>query len=159
MAKPFFVFLRCGLELVREGRDAVEAEAGRTANRASVSKMLEKSHLSFSSVDFSAIAPMEGSSELMVNEDRIYLTRIMPPKLEGQTWISVFSTTRDGFSLQNLMRKLSSLENGSSMPMLLVLSDLKSNVFGAYFSFVPTVSENFQGMRINDLVIIFEVFT
>ena len=56
-----------------------------------------------------------------------------------------FSTTRDGFSLQNLMRKLSSLENGSSMPMLLVLSDLKNNVFGAYFSFVPTVSENFQG--------------
>ena len=31
------------------------------------------------------------------------------------------------------------------MPMLLVLSDLKNNVFGAYFSFVPTVSENFQG--------------
>ena len=39
---------------------------------------------------FSAIAPMEGTSELMVNEDRIYLTRIMPPKLEGQTWILVF---------------------------------------------------------------------
>ena len=42
------------------------------------------------SLFFSAIAPMEGTSELMVNEDRIYLTRIMPPKLEGQTWISVF---------------------------------------------------------------------
>ena len=45
---------RAGLELVREGRSAVEAEPGRTATRATVSK-LEQNHFSFNSVDFNVI--------------------------------------------------------------------------------------------------------
>ena len=118
-----------------------EAEAGRTCNRATVGKMKEKQHLSFASVDFSAIAPMVGDSELLANEERIYLARIMPPKLEGQTWILVFSTSEHGFSLQNMMRKLSSF-NG---PLLLVLSDLNGNCFGAFLSSIPSISESFEG--------------
>ena len=120
---------RAGLELVREGREAVEAEAGRTVNRASVSK-LEKSHMSFASVDFCVLNPMIGDSELMSKEERIYLAKVMPPKLDGHTWVLIYSTSNDGFSLQNMMRKLSK----SYGPMLLVLSDLKGHVFGAFLS-------------------------
>lgn len=79
---------RAGLELVREGRDAMEPEAGRTCNRATVAK-LDKQHFSFSSVDFSIIAPILGESELMSKEERIYLAKIMPQKLECHTWIPV----------------------------------------------------------------------
>ena len=120
---------RAGLELVREGREAVEAEAGRTVNRASVSK-LEKSHMSFASVDFCVLNPMVGDSELMSKEERIYLAKVMPPKLDGHTWVLVYSTSNDGFSLKNMMRKLSK----SYGSMLLVLSDLKGHVFGAFLS-------------------------
>ena len=55
---------RAGLELVREGRAAVEAEAGRTVNRATIAK-LANSHMSMGSVDFGQIAPMVGESELL----------------------------------------------------------------------------------------------
>ena len=55
---------RAGLELVREGRSAVEAEAGRTVNRATIAK-LANSHMSMGSVDFGQIAPMVGESELL----------------------------------------------------------------------------------------------
>ena len=65
-------------------------------NRATVAK-LEHQHLSFSSVDFNVIAPMAGESELMQNEERVYLAKNMPPKLEGQTWIPIFSTTNQGY--------------------------------------------------------------
>ena len=55
---------RAGLELVRDGRSAVEAEPGRTVNRATIAK-LDKSHMSYGSVDFGQIAPMVGESELL----------------------------------------------------------------------------------------------
>ncbi len=131
---------RHGLDLVREGRPAVEPETGKTASRATVAK-LDKSHMSFASVDFSAIAPMQGTSELMSKEEHIYLAKIIPAKLECYTWILTFTTTEQGFSLQNMMRRLSE----KSGPLLLVLSDVKDNVFGAYLSAIPSIGESFEG--------------
>lgn len=131
---------RAGLELVREGRSAIEAEPGRTATRATVAK-LDKSHLSFASVDFSVIAPMVGESELMSKEERIYLAKVMPQKLEMHHWILSFSTSEQGFSLQNMMRKLS----GKGGALLLLVSDVKNHVFGAFLSGVPAISEHFDG--------------
>lgn len=130
----------CGLELIREGRDAVEAEAGRTANRATIAK-LGKQHLSMCSVDFNVMCPMIGDSELMDKDERMYLSRMLPQKLDCNTWVLVFSTSTHGFSLRNMMRKLQTL-NGS---LLLVLSDLTGNVFGAFLSGMPAISEHFEG--------------
>ena len=64
-----------GLELVREGRAAVEAEPGKTVSRATVAK-LDKQHFSYGSVDFGQIAPMVGESELLHKEDRMYLSKV-----------------------------------------------------------------------------------
>ena len=86
---------RAGLELVREGRSAVEAEPGRTVNRATIAK-LANSHMSMGSVDFGQIAPMVGESELLVKEERMYLSQVMPPKLECHHWILAFSTSNQG---------------------------------------------------------------
>ena len=66
---------RAGLELVREGRAAVEAEPGRTVSRATVAK-LDRQNLSYGSVDFGQIAPMVGESELLLNEERMYLSEV-----------------------------------------------------------------------------------
>jgi len=134
---------RAGLELVREGRSAVEAEPGRTVNRATIAK-LANSHMSMGSVDFGQIAPMVGESELLVKEERMYLSQVMPPKLECHHWILAFSTSNQGFSLQNMMRRLSNFQQS---PLLLVLSDLENNVFGAFLSGVPQIGKegNFEG--------------
>ncbi len=75
---------KSGLELVREGREAVEAEAGRKANRATIAK-LGKYHMSMASIDISMVAPMQGSSELMGQEERIYLAKMIPQKLDCHT--------------------------------------------------------------------------
>ena len=134
---------RAGLELVREGRSAVEAEPGRSVCRATISK-LDKSHLSLGSVDFGQIAPMIGESELLVKEERMYLANAMPRKLECHHWILAFSTSSQGFSLHNMLRKLSDHQHSS---LLLVLSDLEKNVFGAFLSGVPQIGKegNFEG--------------
>jgi len=134
---------RAGLELVREGRAAVEAEPGRTVSRATVAK-LDKQQFSYGSVDFGQIAPMVGESELLHNEERMYLSKVMPQKLECHHWILAFSTSHQGFSLHNMLRKLSDHQHS---PLLLVLSDLKDNVFGAFLSGVPQIGKegNFEG--------------
>ena len=74
----------------------------------------------------------------------MYLSQVMPPKLECHHWILVFSTSNQGFSLQNMMRKLSNFQQS---PLLLVLSDLENNVFGAFLSGVPQIGKegNFEG--------------
>ena len=80
----------------------------------------------------------------LVKEERMYLSQVMPPKLECHHWILVFSTSNQGFSLQNMMRKLSNFQQS---PLLLVLSDLENNVFGAFLSGVPQIGKegNFEG--------------
>ena len=70
---------RAGLELVRDGRSAVEAEPGRTVNRATIAK-LDKSHMSYGSVDFGQIAPMVGESELLGTVPFIYYVTALKEK-------------------------------------------------------------------------------
>ncbi len=53
----------------------------------------------------------------------------------------MYSTSRDGFSLKNMMRKLGAVEG----PVLMVLEDLKGNVFGAFLSEKPAFTEHFIG--------------
>ena len=53
----------------------MEAEPGRTVSRATVAK-LDKQQFSYGSVDFGQIAPMVGESELLHNEERMYLSKV-----------------------------------------------------------------------------------
>ena len=133
---------RKGLEPIREGRAAVEAEPGKTVSRATVAK-LDHNHLSFSSVDFSMIAPMDEESELMNNSQRIYLAHKIPPKLECHKWILAFSTSKNGFSLRNMIMKISSYVQGGAL--LLVMSDTDNNVFGAFLNSIPKINDRFEG--------------
>ena len=77
----------------------------------------------------------------MSKEERIYLANKMPQKLECHDWVLTFSTSTQGFSLANMIRKLSDKQGG----LLLVLSDVENNVFGAFLSNVPSISEHFEG--------------
>jgi hypothetical protein len=52
-----------------------------------------------------------------------------------------FSTSKDGFALNSLMRKLAKVEG----PVVLIMSDLPGAVFGAFLSDAPKFSEHFQG--------------
>ena len=91
------------------------------------------------------IAPIIGDSELMSKEERIYLAKLMPQKLEFHTWLLAFSTSNDGFSLKNMMRKLSE-RSSVTASLLLILQDMRNHIFGAFMSSVPSISEHFQGI-------------
>lgn len=129
-----------GYELIRDKNSVVEAEAGRTCNRASVSKIIKKT-MTMTSIEFSTISEMIGESELMTNEERLQLARELPPRTDGCNWVLKFSTSHDGFTLNSLMRRVAGIDG----PVLLLLSDLSGSVFGAFLSDAPTFSEHFQG--------------
>ena len=57
------------------------------------------------------------------------------------SWRLVYSTATHGYSLQNLYRRLARWEP----PLLLAVQDVELNVFGAYLTAVPAVTEEFVG--------------
>jgi hypothetical protein len=67
--------------------------------------------------------------------------RELPPRTDGHDWVLKFSTSKDGFALNSLMRKLAKVEG----PVVLIMSDLPGAVFGAFLSDAPKFSEHFQG--------------
>ena len=69
------------------------------------------------------------------------LADALPPRLSGSPWSLVFSTSRDGFSLKNIYRKMERCEG----PTLLVIEDTEGNRFGGLASDPFAVRESFFG--------------
>ena len=61
----------------------------------------------------------------------------------GNPWQLVFTTETDGFSLNNIYRKVDGLERNS--PTLIAIRDTEDCCFGALVSDNPSVSEKFYG--------------
>ena len=56
----------------------------------------------------------------------LILAMEMPPKVDGCPWVLKFSTARDGFTLNSLVRKLSDVTS----PVLILIQVSKS-IFGS----------------------------
>lgn len=137
---------RSGYEVIRPGVSLLEDESGRSSNRDSVSKMIRKT-MTYSSIDFEMVSEMIGESEIFKSGERERLAREFPPRADGHNWELYFSTSHDGFNLKSLLRKLSNHETLRDYdgPVLLVIEDVKSNVFGAFLTSPPKVTEHFVG--------------
>jgi len=58
-------------------------------------------------------------------------------------WYMIFSTETNGFSLNQLYRR--SFELDHDLPSLLIIKDVKQNIFGAFVSHQLIMSEGFYG--------------
>ncbi|KAJ8398157.1 hypothetical protein AAFF_G00430010 [Aldrovandia affinis] len=65
----------------------------------------------------------------------------LPPRTVGHVWLLSYSTSRHGASLKSLYRKLADSES----PVLIVIKDSRSQVFGSFLSHPLRPSENFYG--------------
>lgn len=65
-----------------------------------------------------------GETEILADRHRECLCRHLPARAEGYPWTLAFSTSRDGFSLNSLYRKMGRLES----PVLMVIEDTDNNV-------------------------------
>lgn len=72
--------------------------------------------------------------------------QFFPSFFRSQRWNRVYLSILDGYSLQNFYRKLSKYSD----PFLLVIQDTDDEVFGAYLTNVPCLTEEFIGT--NDCV-------
>lgn len=71
------------------------------------------------------IPELLSSSEIMDMEDVKLLSRHLSARAEGYPWSLVFSTSRDGFSLNTVYRKMETLEES---PILIIIEDTKGRV-------------------------------
>lgn len=69
------------------------------------------------------------------------LSKELPARTVGHTWLLAYSTSRHGASLKSLYRKLSSTDS----PVLIVIKDALDEIFGAFLSHPLRPSENFYG--------------
>ncbi|XP_056151797.1 nuclear receptor coactivator 7 isoform X2 [Lampris incognitus] len=65
----------------------------------------------------------------------------LPPRLVGSTWKLAYSTSRHGFSLKCLYRKLSDTDS----PVLIVIKDALDQEFGSFLSHPLRPSDTFYG--------------
>jgi len=143
-----------GYELIREGMKVLEEEVGKTCNRETIAKSKLTKLMTITSEDFELNTEIIGTSELMNSGDFFTLAMEMPPKVDGCPWVLKFSTAKDGFTLNSLVRKLSDVTS----PVLILIqacankSDDKidksaniSSIFGAFLSDAPKKSEHFEG--------------
>jgi len=107
----------------------------------SASKVIQKT-MTLNSIDIDFLMPeMEVPSELVSDDQRKFLYRHLPPRVQGYTWHLLFSTSQDGFSLHSLYRKAALVDS----PVLLIIQDTDHAVFGALVSCPPAQSEKFLG--------------
>ena len=66
-----------------------------------------------------------GVSEVLEEEDVKNIARHLSARAEGYPWVLTFSTSRDGFSLNTLYRKMDLLEES---PILLIIQDSRDRV-------------------------------
>ena len=69
------------------------------------------------------------------------LSQELPPRAVGFPWTLQFCTSRDGYSLRNLYRKLLKVDSA----VLLLIQDVQGRVFGGLSSSTIKVSEHFFG--------------
>ncbi|XP_039295641.1 nuclear receptor coactivator 7 isoform X3 [Nilaparvata lugens] len=97
---------------------------------------------SAASLDLDLSLPdLNGVTEILTEDHRKQLCRHLPARAEGYVWTLVFSTSQHGFSLNSMYRKMNRIES----PILLVIQDTDSNVFGGLTSCALKVSEHFYG--------------
>ena len=65
----------------------------------------------------------------------------LPINVQISRWQKIFCSTEDGYSLQNFYRKTSILEE----PFLLVISDKSDQIFGAFLTCTPKITDSFIG--------------
>jgi len=127
-----------GFELVPEP-DLSITDSVNSINTAS--KVIQKT-MTLNSIDIDFLMPeMEVPSELVSDDQRKFLYRHLPPRVQGYTWHLLFSTSQDGFSLHSLYRKAALVDS----PVLLIIQDTDHAVFGALVSCPPAQSEKFLG--------------
>ncbi|CAG7833617.1 unnamed protein product [Allacma fusca] len=87
------------------------------------------------------IPELIGDSEILLEDDIKNLGKNLTARAEGYPWLLAFSTSRDGFSLNSLYRKMQGVES----PVLILVQDTKQRVFGALVSCALHVSDHFYG--------------
>lgn len=86
---------------------------------------------------------MNDESEILSKNDINLLEQKLPPIAIGNPWKLAFSTTKDGFCLKSLYRKMSYYP--ADTPVLLIIQDTKGRVFGALASNTLRPSQYFYG--------------
>lgn len=81
------------------------------------------------------------ASDILDAADIRELCTELPPRTIGHAWQLAYSTSRHGFSLKSLYRKLS----GKDSPVLIVIKDALDQVFGSFLSHPLRPSETFYG--------------
>jgi len=84
---------------------------------------------------------LDTSSNILEEDDLLALRDRLPTRLENHPWTLAFSTTRDGFSLSQLYRKLHEVDS----VVLLVIQDVDQVIFGGLLSEPPQVTDSFTG--------------
>ncbi|KAJ3613549.1 hypothetical protein NHX12_019796 [Muraenolepis orangiensis] len=83
---------------------------------------------------------LEASCLLEASHVRELCTEL-PPRTIGHAWQLTYSTSRHGFSLKSLYRKLGATDS----PVLIVIKDARGQVFGSFLSHPLRPSETFYG--------------
>ncbi len=91
--------------------------------------------------DSSFSVSMTAESSILSDKLVQNLHRMLPSSSHIKSWNRVFSSEQDGFSLQNFFRVTGEEEE----PFLLVVSDHTGDIFGAYLTCRPTVTDRFVG--------------
>ncbi|XP_067123097.1 oxidation resistance protein 1-like isoform X1 [Centruroides vittatus] len=80
-------------------------------------------------------------SDILNDKEKRELCKHLPARALGYCWTLIYSTSKHGFSLKTLYRKMSNVES----PVLLTISDTNGAVFGAMSSCPLKISEHFYG--------------
>ncbi|ODN04758.1 Oxidation resistance protein 1 [Orchesella cincta] len=84
-----------------------------------------------------------GKSEILEEDDIKNITRHLTARAEGYPWTLIFTSSRDGFSLNSLYRRNSLMQEES--PVMLLIQDTNSRAFGALVSCSFHTSDSFYG--------------
>ena len=66
----------------------------------------------------------------------------LPSNVQSSKWNRIYSTDLDGYSLQNFYRKVAS---SASDPVLLIIENFDGDIFGAFLTCAPCLTEEFVG--------------
>jgi hypothetical protein len=94
-------------------------------------------------MELCSLLELASSSDILCAPEASFLERHLPPRSMGFPWKMLYSTTTLGFSLNSLYRSMKGVEE----PVLLIIEDMKSRVFGAYLSRGFYITDKFFGDR------------
>lgn len=94
--------------------------------------------------DEDELPEMLGKSNLLTEQHIKKLNCQLPARAVGYPWRLSYSTFEHGMSLKTLYRKMESYA-GYDRPVVVVVQDHQSHIFGCYCSCHPHLSEHFQG--------------